>query len=226
VREAVVDRGDAEGLVDLAGPGDFGQRDGLGHLHVDPLRSGRGGFKQPGPRAGADAQELCLRLGPGHGFVVAGHLFLVVREVFVQDRRGTRPGECVAGDLDRPAGADVHDHDLRVRAGPVEPGEHLSPEQMGRHGVLGVFEGDHGRVFRHPAPDPIGESMGCVRNAVQGRGLLGEHVDRAAAGDAVLARVDLVHERRAGRLEFGERGVGVPQVGVFGHQVCLGDLHG
>lgn len=116
----------------------------------------------------------------------------------VQDRRRTWPGDVVAGDLDRPVSADVHDRDLRVRAGPVEAGEHFGSEQMCRHGVLGIFKRDHRCVLRHPAPHPVRDRMRTIRDAVQAGGLLGEHVDRTAAGAAVLARVDLVHERRAG----------------------------
>src|SRR3954453_9892932 len=40
----------------------------------------------------------------------------------------------------------------------------------------------------------------------------------------MLTPVDLVHELGAGVDELGPRGVGIEQVGVGRHEICLGDL--
>ena len=53
---------------------------------------------------------------------------------------------------------------------------------------------------------------------------LSEHLLRDAAGDPVLAGVDLLTERRTRRLQLPERVVRLEQVGVLGDQVGLGDL--
>ena len=54
------------------------------------------------------------------------------REVRVVDARAARGGPVVAGDLDRPVRADVHDHDLLVGAAAVDPHPHRLPEQLVR----------------------------------------------------------------------------------------------
>ncbi|VRM34038.1 Uncharacterised protein [Streptococcus pneumoniae] len=224
--EALVHRGHPEGAVDLVGAGELGQGDGLGHLLTDPAGAGRGGLHQPGPRSGPDGQELGLRRRTGHRGVVPGHLVrLVAGEVRVVDGRGPGPGHPVPGDLHRPLRTGVHDHHHRVRSGAVMAHEHLGPEQVRGHRVLGVFEGDHRRVLRHLPSHPVGHGVRRGGDPMQRAGLLGEHVVRAAPGHPVLPGVHHGHEPRAGGLELSERGVLVPQVGVLRDQVGLGQLH-
>ena len=70
------------------------------------------------------------------------------------------------------------------------------------------------------------DRVGGIRDPVQPRGFLGEHGRGFAPRHPVLTVIDLVHERLAGGLEFGERAVFVAEVGVFGHEVGLGEFHG
>src|SRR5512139_3555003 len=61
--EAARSRGQAEGLVHLAGAHDRGELDSAGHLGPNPGRSGGGGLDEPLPGAVADGQKVVLGLG-------------------------------------------------------------------------------------------------------------------------------------------------------------------
>jgi hypothetical protein len=67
----------------------------------------------------------------------------------------------------------VDDDDLLAGPGPVGAPEYPGLEQVGRDGVLGVFEGDHRGVLRNGAGQPERDRGSGIRDPVQPRGFLG-----------------------------------------------------
>ena len=61
----------------------------------------------------------------------------------------------------------VDDDDLLVGPGAVGADEHPGSEQVGRDGVLAVFEGDHRGVLRNGAGQAERDRVGGVRDPVQ-----------------------------------------------------------
>jgi hypothetical protein len=127
----------------------------------------------------------------------------------------------MAGDLDRPAVADVDDHDLLAVA--ADP--HRLAGQRVRHRVLPGLELDH----RGGLPDRAGlaqrqrERVGGQR--MQAGALLAQRLGRRAAGHAMRPGVDLLAEPRARLLQRPQAGVLGEQVRLGGDQVRLGDPH-
>ena len=111
----------------------------------------------------------------------------------------------MASDFDRAVFADVDDDDLLVGADTVGADPDLLAEQLVRHRVLLALEGDHRGLGRHGAGQPERDGMRHGRQPVQTGLFLGEHFDRRPPGHPMGAGTDLHAERRARRLQFGER---------------------
>ncbi len=148
------------------------------------------------------------------------------REVRVVDARRTRGRAVVAGDLDRPGRADVHDDHLLVGALAVDADPHALPAEGVRDGVLPAVQGHHRAAGRDGAGHPERDRVRARGHRVQPGLFVGEHLVRGPPRHPVDAGVDHVAELLAGSLEVGEGVVGAQQVRLGRHEVGLGELDG
>ena len=222
--EPAVHCGVAQGPVDLDGVEQLGQAECL--FHLDPHLRGarRSCLDEPQRGALAQVEELRFRgvLRPGPSIQRPGRLRW---EVLVDDARGAGRGPPMARDLDRASLADVDDDDLLAVPDALGAHPHRRPKQGVRDRVLARLEGHHRCVRRHDPGRPERHGVRGCGDRVQPGPFFGEHLDRRPLRDAVGAVVDLLAERHAGRLELGERGVGLEQVGVLRDEIGLADLH-
>jgi hypothetical protein len=181
---------------------------GFDELMPKTLRPGRLG--QPDVDAVADGQETPAPPRPDH--ILPRLLGRWPAEMIIVDPQADRGGPSVTDDLDRTACLVVHDDHSFGGADPVYSNPDSLTQQLLRHRVLAVLEGDHRCVRRHPAGQPEHHRVRLVRHPVQPGAFLGQHLGRDPPGHPMRPPVHGVGELRARLLQLSEVTVGVAEV--------------